>query len=67
MAKKCELEAALKEFCSDIEAAGGVAFGQGGPAPIGDLAWTDLGQTYVKACKLLGRPVVFDTGDGDDS
>lgn len=48
---------ALKEFCDDIDQTGGLVLHDEGchyvPAASDD--WIDLGETYLKACKALGR------------
>lgn len=47
---------ALEEFCMDIESTGGLVKGNHGPlAPAADPDWSDLGDTYIKACKALKR------------
>ena len=47
----------LREFVGDIDATGGIFRyeGTGCVAPIGAKDWTDLGETYLKACKALHR------------
>lgn len=51
----------LKEFCDDIDAAGGVTRSDGGLyAPVGDPEWIDLGELYFKVCTALGRTPVID-------
>jgi hypothetical protein len=45
----------LKEFCDDVEAAGGCFYEDGVPHVNGDEEWTDLAYTYLNACKALGR------------
>jgi hypothetical protein len=50
----------LNEFVTDIEAAGGVVRQTNGQfTPAADKDWTDIGETYIKACEALGRKVVF--------
>ena len=56
--KQVQVRDSLVEFCDDIEATGGIS-----PNPVGDgtsiLAcddeWVDLAETYLKACRALGR------------
>lgn len=47
----------LEEFTTDIDSAGGVFQYDGTEvfAPAGAKDWTDLGATYIKACKALGK------------
>jgi hypothetical protein len=47
----------LREFVGDIEATGGVFQYEGTEicAPVGAKDWTDLGETYLKACKALRK------------
>lgn len=47
----------LREFVGDIDATGGVFHWKGTDdyAPVADKDWTDLADTYIKACKALGR------------
>lgn len=54
--------AVLREFIADIEATGGVFRDAAGcHHPMGHEAWVDLGETYVKACKVVGcKPQVTD-------
>jgi len=55
-----EIIAALVEFVSDVDQAGGVCItAKGSFAPIADQNWIDLGETYVKACKALRRQPVL--------
>lgn len=50
------IKEALEEFVGDIESTGGVMLSRTGkPRPEADPEWTDLGETYLKACKALGR------------
>lgn len=56
-------------FINAIEATGGVFRDQKGwHTPAADPDWVDLGEAYVHACRLMGRPVVVNCGDepGDD-
>ena len=57
-----EVEAILLEFINDIEQTGGVVECLDGlHAPVADEDWIDLGETYLKACRALGRePVIED-------
>jgi hypothetical protein len=47
----------LREFVQDIDATGGVFEfeGTGVYGPVADKDWTDLADTYIKACKALRR------------
>jgi hypothetical protein len=47
----------LREFVQDIDTTGGVCkYGDTDDyAPVADKDWTDLGETYLKACKALRR------------
>jgi hypothetical protein len=55
---------ALDEFCGDIDQTGGVVVTEEGlHAPVADRDWVDLGETYVKACKALGREPQIATED----
>lgn len=55
------LASALETFCETVENTGGVALGpKGGTFPVGDREWLDLGEAYVEACRVLGRPVKED-------
>ena len=48
--------AALSAFVDTIEATGGVEKLENGlHAPDADPEWIDLGETYVEACRVLGR------------
>ena len=50
------IKSALVSFCDDIEMTGGVGINaKGNHFPLGDEDWIDLGETYIKACKALGR------------
>ena len=61
----------LREFVGDIDATGGVfrkgfrsAYeGTETCAPVGAKDWTDLGETYLKACKALKRRPHVDKED----
>ena len=52
-----DIKDVLLEFVHDINATGGVCKFEGTDdyAPVGDKDWTDLGETYLKACKALRR------------
>lgn len=46
----------LLEFCQDIEATGGVVENKSGfLGPVADPDWSDLGHTYSRVCRFLGR------------
>lgn len=48
--------AALREFCGDVEAVGGLERNDEGYAsPRGTDGWSDLGKAYINACAALGR------------
>lgn len=50
------IKEALEEFVSDIDSTGGLMLSRTGkPRPEADPEWTDLGETYLKACKALGK------------
>jgi len=54
--KKSDLEDILKRFCEDIEVTGGVVkLDDGNHALATDEDWIDLADTYLKACRALGR------------
>lgn len=69
--RKDPVRDALLKFVDDIESTGGVRMRRrkatwltppkGGvvdleiPHPVGDPSWTNLGYTYLEACKALGR------------
>ena len=57
----------LLEFIRDIDDTGGIAVNDDGvEAPVADPAWTDLAETYRKACKAMTRePVVSNLEDED--
>lgn len=55
-----KIREALEEFCHDIEQTGGIipnpdSGGDGTFVPDADRDWVDLADTYVKACRALGR------------
>jgi hypothetical protein len=53
-----KIREALEEFCHDIEQTGGIIPNPEGDAtfvPDADHEWVDLADTYVKACRALGR------------
>jgi len=51
----------LRDFVETIEAAGGCFRNDEGTfAPAGDPNWTDLADSYIKACAALGRRPVID-------
>ena len=68
---RVQVKDALVEFCKDIEQTGGIEpyyeDKEGTYAPVADNEWIDLAETYLKACKALGRkpmivgPTVKDT------
>ena len=65
-----QLAAALMTFCNRIDATGGVLeYADGAVGPKADPGWTDLGDSYLEACRLLGRePRIrgrHDIADGD--
>lgn len=61
-----EIREALGLFFQRIEATGGVFRNQKGwHAPVGEPAWVSLGEAYVKACQLVGRPVMLTDFDED--
>jgi hypothetical protein len=51
---------ALEDFINTIEATGGIrAFEDGTYGPEADEDWIDLGDSYIKACAELGRPILY--------
>ena len=53
---------ALENFCTTVEAAGGVLADKGVfYQPVGDPEWTDLGQAYIQACEALKREAKIDS------
>lgn len=71
-AQAAKIRAVLEEFVQDIESTGGVADNEHGlTAPVADPEWSDLGETYGRACRVLGRKPVYtptatgESGDGD--
>lgn len=63
--KKPTAEDVLREFCDDVDAAGGITYDRKGQAVLDqDDDWPDLADTYIKACTVLGR--LYRTPDGDD-
>jgi hypothetical protein len=51
---------ALEDFINTIEATGGIrAFEDGTYGPEADEDWIDLGDSYVKACAELRRPILY--------
>ena len=65
-----QLAAALMTFCNRIDATGGVLeYADGAVGPTADPGWTDLGDSYLEACRVLGRePRIterHDIADGD--
>lgn len=60
--------AVLKEFCDDVDATGGLEYLDDDLTigPVADPEWTDLAKTYIKACVVLGREPVYETGSDDD-
>lgn len=58
----------LLEFIRDIEGTGGITVNDDGvEAPVADPTWTDLAETYRKACKAMNRePVVSNLEEDDD-
>jgi len=63
--KRVKVKDALVEFCDDIDQAGGlVLHGEGQHyVPAASDDWIDLGTTYLKACKALGRKPKIDDGE----
>lgn len=63
-----KLRAVVDEFISDIEAGGGIVFDiEDNPCPRGDPGWTDLGATYLNACRAIGRsPLITESGDDEE-
>lgn len=57
---KATAEDVLKDFIRDINDTGGVKYDRDGTAaPVADEEWSDLGETYLKACRVLGKkPIV---------
>ena len=56
--KRVQVYDALKEFCKDIEQTGGIKPHEdkdGTFVPAADEEWIDIAETYLKACKALGR------------
>ena len=52
--EKPSLEAVLNDFIDVIDAAGGIYRDRNNnPCPVGDPAWSDLGDTYLRACRVL--------------
>lgn len=61
------MEAILRKFIADVEAAGGIHLGWNhryGPVMCAD--WTNLASTYLNACELLGHPPMADGKPLDD-
>lgn len=58
----------LLDFIKDVEDTGGIAVNDDGvEAPVADPTWTDLAQTYRKACKAMNRePLVLNLEEEDD-
>jgi hypothetical protein len=49
-------EAVLTDLIDVIDATGGIYRDRDHNAcPVGDPEWTDLGDVYLRACRLLGR------------
>jgi hypothetical protein len=63
------LRAVLSEFVGDIDNTGGIQRDRHGwPAPVADPDWIDLGETYLKACNVLGvEPKIAAGEDVDDA
>jgi hypothetical protein len=62
-------EAVLLDLVNVIDATGGVIRDDTSPfgcAPVGDTGWTDLGDTYLQACKVLKREPKFAEVEEDD-
>lgn len=57
----------LEEFVNDIELTGGVFKDKNGwYTLVADPDWIDLAETYVKACRVLGRkPALVDQPEVD--
>ena len=58
--KQAQVKEALVDFCDDIDAAGGIRPnpedpGSGQVVPVADDEWIDLADTYLRACRALGR------------
>ena len=62
------LAAVLTTFCDRIDATGGVLeYADGAVGPNADPGWTDLGDSYLEACQVLGRePKTTDRHDIPD-
>ena len=57
----------LEQFVDDIDVTGGVFENREGVvAPVVAIHWTDLGVTYMKACKALGRKPKIERCPGGD-
>ena len=55
---------AAQDFVETIEAAGGVCRNPNGyTAPVGDPTWTDLGDSYLRMCRALGRTPAYAESD----
>lgn len=51
-----KLKDALKMFCEDIDSTGGVAMNaKGYYYPLGDPDWLNIADSYIQACRALGR------------
>lgn len=51
-----KLKDALKLFCEDIDSTGGVSItDRGYYYPLGDPDWLNLADSYMQACRALGR------------
>ena len=58
--KRIQVHDALVEFCDDIDQTGGIRPVKGTYVPAADDQWVDLAETYLKACKALGRKPKYD-------
>jgi hypothetical protein len=61
-----ELETVLREFVDDVESSGGVLMFQNGiVTPEASQDWSDIGATYLNACKALGKTPMIDDMNSD--
>ena len=63
-----KLRAVVDELISDIEATGGIVFDiEDTPCPLGAPEWSDLGTTYLHACRAIERhPLISDRNEDED-